>query len=104
MSATAAATHPTRLEGGPRAASWAARTLLGLLGAIGLPAVAYFAFFATPEDGGVASAVDWAVGAWAAVVFVGYLVTAVLLSPSRPVVHRVAVGRDGLSRTAVTRY
>lgn len=91
MSVTTAA-HSTRLAGGTRAALWAARILLGALGVTGIPAVLYFAFFAAPEDGGVVSAVDWAVGAWAMAVFVGYLVVAVRLGPGRPGVHRLAIG------------
>lgn len=92
MSATTTPVHPTRLAGGPRAASWAARVLLGLLGVTGVPAVLYFTFFAAPEDGGVVSVVDWAVAVWAMVVFVGYVVVAVRLGPSRPGVHCAAVG------------
>lgn len=58
---------------------WTARVLLGLLGASLLAGAVYFTFFAPPEDGGVTTAVDWAVAVWAMATAVGLLVVAVLL-------------------------
>jgi hypothetical protein len=65
--------------------------MLGLLGALGLAAAAYFTFFAAPEDGGVVSAGDWLVAAWAIAMAVGYLVVSFAMRPGRPRVHRAAI-------------
>lgn len=61
------------------AASWAARAVLGLVGAVGVWAATYFSYFATMEDGRVSGPVDWAVAVWSMALAVGYLIVAVRL-------------------------
>jgi hypothetical protein len=52
---------------------WAGRVLLFILGLITLFATAFFTFLASPEDGGVTTAIDWLLAAWSFAVAVGYL-------------------------------
>ena len=62
------------------------RGLLALYGAAKLYGTAYFTFFATAQEGGVQSAVDWLVAAWSAALAVTFLVAAVRLGRDRWVV------------------
>lgn len=71
-------------------ALWAARILLGLLGASIVSASIYFTFWAAPEDGGVSAPVDWVVAAWALAMGLGLVAVAVRLGA--PGTMRIAVG------------
>lgn len=59
-----------------------ARGLLALLGLSLVLASGYFAFFASPEDGGVVNPVDWVVAAWALATGVGMIVAAARRGPT----------------------
>ncbi len=63
---------------------WIARSLLGVMGVVGIAAATYFTFFASPEEGGVVTGFDWFVAAWKIVVSVGFVAVAVA-----PRMHRV---------------
>jgi hypothetical protein len=65
------------------------RLLLGLLGAVKLYGTAYFTFFATAEQGGVQTTVDWLVAAWSAALAIAFLVAAVRLGRDRWVLPAV---------------
>jgi len=58
---------------------WMARILLGLSGVAGVYGSIYFSFFATPAQGGVVTAFDWFIAAWAFLTALGSVVVAVLL-------------------------
>lgn len=82
MTSTTSATRtsdPTRDSTSVTGARWAARGLLALFGAFGVGATIYFTFYASPEEGGVVSAVDWLVAAWSMLISLGYLYVAVKL-------------------------
>ena len=78
----------------PRARSsvalWAARLLLGLLGASIVAGSIYFGFFASAEEGGVSGAVDWVVAAWALAMGLGMIAVAFRLGA--PGTMRIAYG------------
>jgi hypothetical protein len=73
--------HDTTTSPRPGLASsvawWAGRVLLLLLGLFTLFSTAFFTFFASPEEGGVTTLMDWAVAAWSFAVAIGYLWVAV---------------------------
>ena len=62
---------------------WAARILLGLSGVAGVYGSVYFSFFATPAQGGVVTAFDWFLAAWALLAALGSVAVAVLLGRGR---------------------
>ena len=70
-------------------ALWPARVLLGLMGVALIYASIWFSFFAPAEEGGVTSAIDWAVAAWAIALGIGFLVVSVRLA--QPGALRAAV-------------
>lgn len=55
---------------------WIARSLLGVMGVLGLAGATYFTFFASPEQGGVVSGLDWFIAAWKLVVSLGFVAVA----------------------------
>ena len=67
-----------------------ARLLLGLLGLVLVPSSIYFAFFASADEGGVVTAFDWFLAAWALIVGIGAVVVAVLLGRRSPVYVKAA--------------
>jgi FtsH-binding integral membrane protein len=68
---------------------WTARSLLFLIGVVGLAGAAYFTFYAPPAEGGVVTAFDWFVAVWKIVVSLGFLVVA--LAPGMPAERRLNV-------------
>ncbi len=70
---------------------WAARLLLGLSGVAGVYGSVYFSFFATPAQGGVVTAFDWFLAAWAFLGAVGSVAVAVLLGRGRSLYVQAAV-------------
>lgn len=64
-----------------------ARLMLGIMGLAGLAGATYFAFFASPEEGGVVTAFDWFVAAWKTTVSLGFITVVAL--PSIPRTLRV---------------
>lgn len=79
------ATSPAAPTAAPAAvhsfALGAARVLLLLMGLATTGGAAYFMFFASPEQGGVSAPVDWAFGAWAVAMGVGFVLSAARLRP-----------------------
>jgi hypothetical protein len=72
---------------GATALRWAVRVVLAAYGLVTLAATAYFSFFASAEDGGVATPGDVLVALWNAAIAVCLLVAALqlsALSTSRP--------------------
>lgn len=69
-----------------------ARVLLILAGLVTFAGAIFFTFFASPEEGGVSTAADWAVAAWSLVMSIGYVVAGVLLRPGRGKVYWFAIG------------
>ncbi|MDQ3092708.1 MAG: hypothetical protein M3R46_13840 [Actinomycetota bacterium] len=84
--ATAFSQPPARAS----VALWAARVLLGLLGAMIVFGSIYFSFFASAQDGGNTAPVDWVVAAWALAMGLGMVAVAVRLGA--PGTMRIAVG------------
>lgn len=76
MSSPAVAARPSTAS---VVARWTARVLLGLYGLSLLPAVVYFSFFASVEDGRVTTAGDGLVAVWALAIAAGLLWSAVKL-------------------------
>lgn len=68
-----------RAPAGATALRWAVRVVLAAYGLVTLAATAYFSFFASPEDGGVATAGDVLVALWSAAIAVCLLVAALRL-------------------------
>ncbi len=69
-----------------------ARVLFALAGLVTLAGGIFFTFFATPEQGGVATAADWGVAVWSIAMSIAYLAAAVLLRPGRVGIFWFAVG------------
>ena len=86
--------HAATAGSQPRARStvalWAARLLLGLLGASIVFASIYFSFFASAQEGGVSGAVDWVIAAWALAMGLGMVGVAFRLGA--PGTMRMAYG------------
>jgi len=72
-----------RASTGATALRWAVRILLAAYGLVTLAATAWFTFFASDEDGGVATAGDALVALWNAGIGVCLLVAAVRLADLR---------------------
>jgi FtsH-binding integral membrane protein len=68
---------------------WAARSLLFVLGVVGLAGATYFTFFAPPAEGGVVTPFDWFVAIWKMVVSLGMVIVA--LAPRMPQRRRLGV-------------
>lgn len=82
----ATSTQPVdRLSGG--ALLGVARAVLLLAGGVGLAGATYFTFFASVEEGGVATGFDWFVAVWKLLVSLGMIVVAV--HPTLPRGRRV---------------
>ncbi len=67
-----------------------ARLLLGVMGVAGFAGATYFAFFASPEDGGVVTGFDWFIAAWKLAVSLGFV--AVAVAPKMNRAMRVQLG------------
>ncbi len=82
MSSTTTTTRPNRQS---TVLLWAARALLDAMGLLGLAGAIFFAFFATPEEGGVVGGFDWFIAGWKIVVSLGYVAVGVAprLHPAR---------------------
>lgn len=83
-------TTPTRSRS-TSVSMWMARILLGLSGVAGVYGSVYFSFFASPADGGVVTAFDWFLAAWALLGSLGSVVVAVLLGRGSTIYVQVAV-------------
>ena len=83
---------PARPRTAASVASWSARALLALVGAVGVWATIYFSFFASQAEGRVSGPVDWVVAVWSMVVALGYLSVAVRLGDGTRRTLRLAYG------------
>lgn len=82
----------TQKNSSARILTLTAKVLLALIGAVTLAGGIYFTFFASPEQGGVATGADWAVAVWSLLMSIAYLVAAAVLSPARPKTIWFAIG------------
>lgn len=72
------------------AAALTSRGLLILLGIVGIASATYFSFFASPQEGGVSTTVDWLVAGWKVVVSAGFVTAALMPGLTRR--RRVSFG------------